>query len=115
METITFKPAYSSIKHAGRGPKLTGHDFSLINNISLILELIIRNTLKFNKLTSADEIYEDMAYLQNYGAPESESGGKLDIKSIESICEVLCVKNGILIKLEKNLKVYYKLKYKENI
>lgn len=115
MGSINDTPAYKGINWSRRLNKLNAKEYSLIGNVNIILEVIIKNTLKFNKLTSAEEIYEDMISVQNDKVLEIESNKKVDITSIENLCEALCMNNGVLIKLETNGKSYYKLNYKENI
>jgi hypothetical protein len=72
------------------------------------LELIIINTLQFNKLTSAEEIYEKL--ILDYSEHEQEN--VIDIDTIENICQELCNNNGVLIKLTKNNTWLYKLNHK---
>jgi hypothetical protein len=76
--------------------------------------LIIRNTLKFNKLTSSNEIYENLIAFQNIQIEESDSENAIDIDTIENICDTLCVNKGVLIKLKKNNECFYKLNITEN-
>jgi hypothetical protein len=110
METITFIPNYHKIRWSGNGEKASISTTSFLTPVNLILELVIRNTLKFNKLTSAEEIYEGIM-VRTEGDTEYEREEKIDINSIENICEVLCRNSGVLLKLERNGKRYYKLNY----
>jgi hypothetical protein len=112
METITFIPTQNKIRWNGPGRKLNGKLYSIISNVNNILELIIRNTLKFNKLTSSDEICEYLFILRNGSVTDQNID--LDAESIENICNTLCLNKGVLIKLKKNNQSFYKLNYKEN-
>ncbi len=88
---------------------LTDKEYELINQISEILGLVIMNTLEFNKLTSAQEIFEKMIYVHD----EKNSGQDLDIdlETVENICQLLCSNRGILVMLVKNNVAYYKLNH----
>jgi len=99
-----------SIKHAEEQKKLSGEDVTLIRHINLILEFIIINTLQFNKLTSAEEIFEKL--ITDYAENQSEIENDIDVVSIDEICQELCNNNGVLIKLVKNNVFFYKLNHK---
>jgi hypothetical protein len=114
MESITFVPTYKKIKSSSLGKKLMVKEYSLINNINIILELIIRNTLKFNKLTSTDEIYDNLTGLHDNTVSDLERESEADINTIEKICDIFCENNGVLIKLKKNDECFYKLNYHQN-
>ena len=110
METMTFTPNYDALKQSShRIYKLNGKEHSFISNINLILELIIKNTLKFNKLTSSDEIYDSLMSLTNNDNSDLNKNYEMEVNWIESICDILCANNGILIKLQKKDECFYKL------
>ncbi len=116
MVSITFIPTSSRIKYsANLEKKLSGKDYSLIRNINLILELIISNTLRYNKLTSTDEIYENLKTFQNSNVPYEEKEVELDVNSIENICNIFCEGKGVLIKLKRNNECFYKLNNHVNL
>lgn len=107
METMTLPQPSEGIKYAGER-KLSVEAHSIIRHINFILELIIINTLQFNKLTSTEEIYEKL--ILDYSEHEQEN--VIDIDTIENICQELCNNNGVLIKLTKNNIWLYKLNHK---
>lgn len=113
MESINDMLAYKGINWSRSVNKLNSKEYLLIGNINIILGIIIKNILQLNKLTSADEIYEDLDPLQNNRFPEIKSENGACIKLIENICKALCINNGVLVKLEENGKNYYKLNFKE--
>lgn len=116
MGTMTFIPIYKRTRWPVRKEKLDGKLYSVINNINfLILELIIRNTLNYNKLTSADEIYENLTVCKNATFTGLDIEIEIDVDSIISICDALCSNKGVLIKLKKNDECFYKLNYQENV
>ena len=39
----------------------------------------------------------------------------MDSNNIENICDALCTRNGVLIKLKKNNGSFYKLNFHENL
>jgi hypothetical protein len=107
METMTLPQTSEKIKYAEES-KLSREAHSIIRHINFILELIIINTLQFNKLISAEEIYEKL--ILDYSEHEREN--LIDINIIENICQELCNNNGVLIKLRKNNIWLYKLNHK---
>lgn len=115
METITFVPNCNKTRKSGDEKKLSSRESSFIANINLILELIIGNTLMFNKLTSAEDICKGISFLTAERSPGPGSDREFDTSQIETLCDALCLKNGILIKLERNGKSYYKLNHLERI
>lgn len=76
---------------------LNDYAFKLINDVDLILAMVVSNTLKYNKYTTIDEIFEN------------QEVKNLDKYTIEYICEALAINNGVLIKLINGHKVSYKL------
>jgi hypothetical protein len=115
MGTITFIPAKNMTKRTLHGYKIDTRSYLIINIIRIILETIVKNTLKFNKLTSTDEVYDDIVYRQTERPMEIGFDDEIDIKLIEKTCGALCKGNKVLIKLEINGKAYYKLNSNENI
>lgn len=112
MEPITITPTTKKINWSPRETKLTDKSYSLISHINFILEQIIINTLQYNKLTSADEIFEKLITVHNETVPELEIDIDLDLDTVENICQSLCMNNGVLITLIKNNMSYYKLNHK---
>lgn len=110
MESIIYTPIRKKTKWSGRVKTLNDKSYSLIFNINFILEMIIGSTLQFNKLTSANEIYESFMAIHNETDPDIKM--ELDIDTIDNICRALCANDGVLIKLEKNDQSYYKLNNK---
>jgi hypothetical protein len=106
MESIILSPVPKS-KNTGHERELKEEDYSLIRYINFILELIIINTLQYNKLTSSEEIFEKLV-----ADSISSSDAGIDIVTIENICQELCSNNGVLIKLKKNNICFYKLNHK---
>jgi hypothetical protein len=115
METITFIPGFNKVKRSVGRKKLYGREFSLISDINLILELVIRNTLKFNKLTSADEIFNTIALVKNERISGIESELDSGAISMINLCNALSENNGILLKFEKNGEIYFKLNFNETV
>lgn len=113
METITFIPNRDKTRKSVGGRRLNYEESSIINEISTILKLVLRNTLKFNKLTCADEIYNEIAFFNNNVVNGIEPDKEVDLNSIRILCNALCMNNGVLIKIEKNGKSYFKLNYQE--
>lgn len=117
METLSIKTDCNRIKWQERGQNLNCRSSSLIHNINLILELIIRNTLKYNKFTSAEEVFEYVLTLHGGNAfqnSDQELELVLDKEIIVSLCNSLCAHNGVLRKLEKNDESFYRLNYELN-
>lgn len=110
METVAMSLVSKSMKQAGEQKKLSGEDVMLIRHVNLILEFIIINTLQFNKLTSAEEIFERL--LTDYTEGQSDMENEIDAECIDEICQELCNNNGVLIKLVKNNMFFYKLNHK---
>lgn len=110
MEQITITPTAKKVNWSPRETKLTDKSYSLISHINFILEQIIINTLQYNKLTSADEIFERLITVRNETVPEVEID--IDLDTVENICQSLCMNNGVLISLIKNNMSYYKLNHK---
>jgi len=115
METLTYISTDNRAKLAGRGKKLNDKSYSLITKINLILEPVIRNTLKFNKFTSVDEIYDNLIALQNSTVSDLDIEMDLSLGTIENICDALSANKGVLIKLRSNDESLYKLNCLENI
>ena len=116
MGTMTFIPIYKRTRWPVRKEKLDGKLYSIINNINfLILELINRNTFKYKKLTSADEIYESLIIHKNATFTGLDIEIEIDVETIISICDALCSNKGVLIKLKKNDEYFYKLNYQEKV
>jgi|ERR1035437_205526 2-polyprenyl-3-methyl-5-hydroxy-6-metoxy-1,4-benzoquinol methylase len=80
--------------------RLNDNAFKLICDIDLILEMVVCNTLKYNKFTTSEEIFEN------------QETKNIDIYTIESICEALSFNDGVLIKFINGHKVSYKLNSK---
>jgi hypothetical protein len=76
---------------------LDDYAYKLINNVDQILETVISNTLKYNKFTTVEEIYDN------------QSIKNIDKFTIESICEALCLNEGLLIKIINGHKIGYRL------
>jgi hypothetical protein len=110
METITIAPASQKLKW-GEREKLSKEAYDLIAHINIILELIIINTLQYNKLTIAEEILEKLVSVQFEKDPKMEIDA--DLETIDHICNALCTENGVLVKLVKNNTNYYKLNHKK--
>ena len=111
MDTITIVPASQMINWAGREKKLNKEAYDLIGQINIILELIIINTLQYNKLTIGEEILEKLVSVYFEKDPKIEID--IDLEMIDNICNALCMDNGVLIKLVKNNTSYYKLNHKK--
>ena len=107
METMTLNQPSEEIKYV-QEKKLSEQAHVLVKHINFILEQIIINTLQFNKLTSAEEIFEK--FIADYTVNELEN--TIDSMKIEDICQELCNNNGVLIKLTKNNTWLYKLNHK---
>ena len=107
MEATTLNPTYNRIKWSGRDEEFSNKSNNIINTVNFILELIIKNTIQYNKFTLTDEIYERIINISN----ETKQVIDTDIYMIENICEALSANNGILIKLTKNKLNYYKLNH----
>lgn len=71
-------------------------DYKLIDVISGILEVILQNTIEYNKYSTIEEIHDKMSFLVS---PET----------IEKICDLFCINDGILIKFMNRNKIGYKL------
>jgi hypothetical protein len=112
METIKFIPNYDKIRLPGNVKKLNRQASLIISNINFILEMIIRNTLNFNKPTSVDEIYDSLWVQQN--DPAGKSDLDMDEETIRYICDSMCSAKGILLKFRNNNKNYYKLKFQDD-
>ena len=110
METFKNIELHNNNLYWSYKQKLNDKENSLIWSINYILELIIKNTLTYNKLTSAGEIHESLTLFLNESPQEQDD--KYAISSIENICDALCENNGVLKKYEINVKKYYKLNYK---
>jgi hypothetical protein len=115
MGSIKFIPTQKRIRWPGRGKILNNKTYALIANINFILEMIIRNTIKFNKLTSADEIYENLMSVLSNGAANPAVVYEMDVITIIDICDALCGEKGVLIKLKKNDESLYRLNYHEEV
>ncbi len=111
MESITIAPASKKINWVGHEKKLNKEAYDLIWQINIILELIIINTLQYNKLTIGEEILEKLVSVSYEKDPKMEFD--IDLETIDNICNALCVDNGVLIKLVKNDTSYYKLNHKK--
>jgi hypothetical protein len=114
MESITFKPTYRRTSSDLNEKKLNSKTYSLISKINFVLEIIVRNTLKFNKLTSPEEIFE--RYLAQNESTDAISDiiTDLDIDQIKKICDAMCKTKGVLVKLSKNEENFYKLNYHDS-
>ena len=75
---------------------LNSIDFKLIDAISGILEVVLQNTIEYNKYSTIDEIHERMPFHLNH-------------ENIEKICDLFCINDGILIKFMNRNKIGYKL------
>jgi hypothetical protein len=115
METIKFIPNYNRNRNTFGRNMLNYGKAAIISDFNIILELVIRNTLKFNKLTSADEIFDSVAFHNIEKTPGTKQEYEIDINSIKNLCDALCVNNGVLIKFEKKGMSYFKLNLKETI
>ena len=96
METLSIKTDCNRIKWQERGQNLNCRSSSLIHNINLILELIIRNTLKYNKFTSAEEVFEYVLTLHGGNAFQN-SDQELELVLDKEIIVFLCVIHYALI------------------
>jgi hypothetical protein len=112
MDPITLTKHTKRSRLLGTKRVLSVKEYSLINQLNVILELIIMNTLEFNKLTSTGEIMEKLTFIYVESINENEFELDIDIDTIEDICQLLCNNNGLLIKLVKNNVNYYKLNTK---
>jgi hypothetical protein len=110
METITFIPTNNRTRPGEPGSIADNNARPIFGKINFILSMVMRNTLKFNKLTSADEITEHFIAL--YDESDRKPGFFLDHDAVENICDILSKDIGILLKLRKNDKSYYKLNFK---
>lgn len=110
MDTQTLIAQSKRTRLLGVKRILTDKENSLINQMNVMLDLIIMNTLEFNKLTSAGEIMEKLSFVHEETFREQDFDWDTD--TIENICQMLCSNNGILIKLVKNNVNYYKLNHK---
>jgi hypothetical protein len=110
MDTQTLITQSKRTRLLGVKRILTDKENSLINQMNVMLDLIIMNTLEFNKLTSAGEIMEKLSFVHEETFREQDFDWDTD--TIENICQMLCSNNGILIKLVKNNVNYYKLNHK---
>jgi hypothetical protein len=110
MESMTLTPVSKRVKWIEGEKKLNVEAYELINHINIMLELIIVNTLQFNKLTQADEILEKL--LAVYYETETQADLNINIETIDNICNALCENNGVLVKLVKKNINYYKLNHK---
>ena len=108
MDPITLTPTAMRTNLLERKRILSDNEYSLISQINVMLELVIMNTLEFNKLTSTQEILDKLIYVHE-NTPDQDFG--MDIDTIENICQLLCMNHGILIKLVKNDVNYYKLNH----
>jgi hypothetical protein len=115
METIKFVANKVRPQRNMNNKKLSTSEICLINSINLILEVIITGSVKFNKLTSAEEIQEKLFAYINEGSPDKHGCKDLDIEAIKFICDAFCVEKGVLIKMKKNNECYYKLNHLENV
>ena len=113
MDKITIAAPVKRSGFTGRQRILSDKEYSLINQMNNILELVIMNTLQFNKLTSAEEILDKLIYVHDENSTDQELD--LDIDTVENICQLLCTKNGILIKLVKNNVNFYKLNHQNYV
>lgn len=111
METITYVPVSKKIKWSVPEKNLNKDSYDLIGHINVILEYIIINTLQYNKLTSVDDILERLVNVY-FDDDDPEKEIHIDLPMIDNICDALCSNNGVLIKLVKNNKNYYKLNHK---
>lgn len=112
MDPITLTSRTQRTKLLGTKRILSDKEYSLINQLNVLLELVIMNTLEFNKLTSAGEIMEKLAYEYEEKNIDNDFDFDMDIDTVENICQLLCNNNGLLIKLVKNNVNYYKLNHK---
>ncbi len=71
-------------------------DYKLIDAISGILEVILQNTIEFNKYSTIEEIHDRMSF-------------SINLETIEKICDLFCLNDGILIKFMNRNKIGYKL------
>ena len=115
METIKFIPNYNRNRNSFGRNMLKYGKAAIISDFNIILELVIRNTLKYNKLTSVDEILDSIAFQNVEKKPGTVPEYGIDINSIKNLCDALCVNNGVLIKFEKQGMSYFKLNLKETI
>lgn len=113
MESVTFMATGKIAKWPVREKRLNGKQYSLIYKINLILEPIIGNTLKFNKLTSGNGLYETLIVRHN--GTSAALDNDIDVDTIINICAVLCEDNGVLRKLKINDECFYKLNYQGHI
>ena len=79
---------------------LNDYAFKLISDIDLILEMVLHNTLKYNKFTTAEDIFDNQE-IKN-----------IDIYTIEYICDALSLNDRVLIKFINGNKASYKLSSK---
>jgi hypothetical protein len=115
METIKFTVNKARYHRNMNNKKLNLNEIRLIKIVNLIMEVIMTNSLKFNKLTSAEEIHERLSASSNEDIPDQNTNKYPDLDSIKYICDAFCVEKGVLIKLEKNNESFYKLNYLEDV
>lgn len=113
MDKIIVAPSVKRSGLPGTQRILSDKEYTLINQMNNILELVIMNTMQFNKLTSAEEILDKLIYVHDENSTDEEFD--LDIDTIENICQLLCTRNGILIKLVKNNVNFYKLNHQNYV
>lgn len=75
---------------------LNSIDYKLIDAISGILEVVLQNTIEYNKYSTIEEIHDRMSF-------------ELSPEKIEKICDLFCINDGILIKFMNRNKIGYKL------
>ncbi len=91
--------------------KLSINEVCLINSINHILEVVITSSVKFNKLTSAEEIQEKLSSYIEDGSIDKNNCKDLDLEAVKFICDAFCADKGVLVKLKKNNETYYKLNH----
>lgn len=81
--------------------KLNAGEASLISNINLIFEMILTNSLKYNKLTSSQEILERISGVANDVSSEGQLSDEADEATVRAILESLSGEKGVLVRLKK--------------
>ncbi len=115
MKEIEVTSLCSQIKWSPNNEMQSCHARSLINVINMIMRVIIANSLKLNKFTSAEQICDHLIMIRTATTVDSFRGTLVDfdpeLNTIISICDSLCLQNGVLSKFEKNGEYFYKLNH----
>jgi hypothetical protein len=119
MKAIEVTSLCSQMKWSLNSDMQNCHAKSLINVINMIMRLVIANSLKLNKFTSAEQICDHLIMIRTATSVDSFSGSLIDfdpeLNTIISICDTLCLQNGVLSKFEKNGEYFYKLNHTDSV